>query len=69
MRSKRLMEDYHNTKDPTAFSQDLKNFALKVAQVKDEDLITWRDFHMLNKLKFITMDLEFLASISIIITF
>ena len=66
MRSKRLMKDYHNTKDPTAFSQDLNNFALKVAQVKDEDLITWRDFHMFKKLTFITMDLEFLASIYVI---
>ena len=48
------------------FSQDLKNFALKVAQVNDEDLITESDFEMFKQLKFITMDHEFLGSISVL---
>ena len=43
------------------FIQDLKNLALRVS---DEDLITEADFEIFKELKFMTMDLEFLASIS-----
>ena len=47
-------------------SEDLKNFALGVAQVKDEDLIQEHDFEMFKALKFITLDLDFLGSINVL---
>lgn len=57
------MQEHSPNDDPINFSQDLKNFA---SRVKDEDLITENDFEMFKELKFITMDLEFLASISVV---
>lgn len=60
------MQEHSTNEDPMNFSQDLKNFALRVAQVRDEDLITEHDFEMFKELKFITMDQEFLASISVL---
>ena len=59
------MEVHSPNEDPINFCQDLKNFALRVAQVKGDDLITEADSEMIKEIKLIATHLEFPGSFSV----